>query len=98
VEDFEHFVARLREHGMGHILDMVPNHMGVMGADNAWWLDVLENGPASAYAEFFDIDWHPANPALDNKVLIPVLADQYGLVLERGELKLKFNVDAGEFS
>ena len=83
---------------MGHILDMVPNHMGVLGADNAWWLDVLENGPASAYADFFDIEWQPANPALHGKVLIPVLGDQYGLVLERGELKLEFDASAGEFS
>ncbi len=50
----------LAEHGMGQMIDVVPNHMGVMGADNAWWLDVLENGPASAYADFFDIDWQPA--------------------------------------
>jgi (1->4)-alpha-D-glucan 1-alpha-D-glucosylmutase len=97
-EDFERFVATLGEHGMGHILDMVPNHMGVMGADNAWWLDVLENGPASAYAEFFDIEWEPANPALAGKVLIPVLGDQYGLVLERGELKVSFSRERGEFS
>jgi (1->4)-alpha-D-glucan 1-alpha-D-glucosylmutase len=96
--DFERFVTVLKEHGMGHILDMVPNHMGVLGADNAWWLDVLESGPASTYAEFFDIDWHPANTALTNKVLIPVLGDQYGLVLQSGELKLAFKADSGEFS
>jgi (1->4)-alpha-D-glucan 1-alpha-D-glucosylmutase len=97
-EDFERFVSTLREHDMGHILDMVPNHMGVLGADNAWWLDVLENGPSSAYAYFFDIEWHPVNPALQNRVLIPVLGDQYGLVLERGELKLSFRKETGEFS
>jgi (1->4)-alpha-D-glucan 1-alpha-D-glucosylmutase len=97
-EDFERFVATLSEHGMSHILDMVPNHMGVMGADNMWWLDVLENGRLSAYADFFDIEWEPANPALADKVLIPVLGDQYGLVLERGELKLVFRPEAGEFS
>lgn len=97
-EDFERFVAALRAHGMGHLLDMVPNHMGIMGADNAWWLDVLENGPASAYADFFDIDWQPANPALANKVLVPVLGEQYGRVLERGELTLAFSAESGEFS
>jgi (1->4)-alpha-D-glucan 1-alpha-D-glucosylmutase len=97
-EDFERFVQTLRDHDMGHILDMVPNHMGVLGADNAWWLDVLENGPGSAYAQFFDIEWHPANATFENKVLIPVLGDQYGLVLERGELKLAFNAAAGELS
>ncbi len=62
--DFEEFVAALRAHGMGHILDFVPNHVGIMGADNAWWMDVLENGKASRFAEFFDIDWSPPNPAL----------------------------------
>lgn len=97
-EDFEHFVAVLRAHGMGQILDMVPNHMGVMGADNAWWLDVLENGPASVYASHFDIDWQPVNVHLANRVLIPVLGDHYGLVLERGELKLAFDVPGGSFS
>src|SRR3984957_15220556 len=56
-EDFGRFVTTLHEHGMGLILDIVPNHMAVMGSDNAWWMDVLENGQASAYAGFFDIDW-----------------------------------------
>ncbi len=95
-EDFEQFVQTLSSHEMGHILDMVPNHMGVLGADNAWWLDVLENGLASAYADFFDIEWEPANAPFRNKVLIPVLGDQYGLVLERGELKLAFHAATGE--
>ena len=63
---------------MGQLLDIVPNHMGVMGADNQWWLDVLENGPASAYAGFFDIDWQPVKESLHGKVLVPVLGDQYG--------------------
>ena len=97
-EDFDRFIAALADHGMGHVLDVVPNHMGVIGADNAWWLDVLEHGQASAYSSFFDIDWHPANAALDEKVLIPVLGDQYGLVLERGELGLSFSPETGEFS
>ncbi|MCZ7563474.1 MAG: malto-oligosyltrehalose synthase [Burkholderiales bacterium] len=97
-EDFERFVATLRSHGMGQLLDVVPNHMGVMGADNAWWLDVLENGPASVYAEYFDIDWHPVNTYLTNRVLVPVLGDHYGLVLERGELKLLFDAAGGAFS
>src|SRR5213080_562932 len=97
-EDFEQFVAALRQHGMGHILDIVPNHMGVMGSDNGWWLDVLENGEASAYADFFDIDWEPLKDELQGKVLVPVLADQYGIVLDRGELKLSFDPEKGEFS
>src|SRR4051812_18156130 len=97
-EEYDRFVSALHEHGMGQILDIVPNHMGVMGADNAWWLDVLENGEASAYADFFDIDWEPLKDELQGKVLVPVLADQYGVVLDRGELKLIFDSEKGEFS
>ena len=97
-EDYEHFVNELHRHGMGQILDIVPNHMGVMGSDNAWWLDVLENGEASDYAEFFDIEWNPIKDELQGKVLIPILGDQYGRELERGELKLMFDEERGEFS
>jgi (1->4)-alpha-D-glucan 1-alpha-D-glucosylmutase len=96
-EDFDRFVAALHEHGMGLILDIVPNHMGVMGSDNAWWLDVLENGEASVYADFFDIDWRPMKEELKGKVLVPVLHDHYGAVLESGELKLVFDGARGEF-
>src|SRR5581483_802468 len=97
-EDYEQFVAELHRHGMGQVLDIVPNHMGVMGADNAWWLDVLENGEASAYADYFDIDWEPVKDELQGKVLVPILGDQYGNVLEKGELKLVFDAEKGEFS
>jgi (1->4)-alpha-D-glucan 1-alpha-D-glucosylmutase len=97
-EDYERFVATLHTHGMGQILDVVPNHMGVMGADNAWWLDVLENGPAAAHGDFFDIDWAPLNPGLQGKVLLPLLGDHYGVVLDRGELQLRFDAERGEFS
>jgi (1->4)-alpha-D-glucan 1-alpha-D-glucosylmutase len=96
-EDFDHLAAVLERHGMGQILDMVPNHMGVMGADNAWWLDVLENGRSSPYADFFDIDWQPPNAHLHNKVLVPVLGDHYGACLDRGELVLCFAAEAGTF-
>jgi (1->4)-alpha-D-glucan 1-alpha-D-glucosylmutase len=96
-EDFDRFVATLHEHDMGLILDIVPNHMGVMGSDNAWWLDVLENGEASTYACFFDIDWRPLKDELHGKVLVPVLHDHYGVVLESGELKLVFHPERGEF-
>jgi (1->4)-alpha-D-glucan 1-alpha-D-glucosylmutase len=74
--------------GMGQLVDFVPNHMGV-GPCNAWWIDVLENGPSSVYAPFFDVDWSPIKRELANKVLVPVLGDQFGEVLERGELHLK---------
>ena len=75
---------------MGHILDIVPNHMYVESRENAWWMDILENGPSSAYADFFDIDWHPAKRELENKILIPILGEQYGTILEGQELKLSF--------
>jgi (1->4)-alpha-D-glucan 1-alpha-D-glucosylmutase len=98
LEDYETFVAELHRHGMRQILDIVPNHMGVMGADDAWWLDVLENGEASTYAEFFDIDWDPIKDELQGKVLVPVLAEQYGNILEKGDLKLFFDAERGELS
>jgi (1->4)-alpha-D-glucan 1-alpha-D-glucosylmutase len=89
-EELREFAARLNEHGMGLILDTVPNHMGIGQGDNPWWQDVLENGRASEYSEFFDIDWEPVKPELWNKVLIPILADQYGTELESGKLRLAF--------
>jgi (1->4)-alpha-D-glucan 1-alpha-D-glucosylmutase len=95
-EDFDKLVATLHDHGMGLILDIVPNHMAVMGGDNTWWLDVLENGQASVYANFFDIDWDPPNDDLRGKVLVPALHDHYGTVLESGELAIVFR--NGEFS
>ncbi|MFZ5512712.1 MAG: malto-oligosyltrehalose synthase [Pseudomonadota bacterium] len=97
-EDFERLVDSLQRGGLALMVDVVPNHMGVMGADNGWWLDVLENGPASAYARFFDIDWEPLKDELQGKVLLPVLGDHYGRVLEAGELQLRFDAARGEFS
>jgi len=87
---YEGFAAALRARNLGHLLDFAPNHMGADPAANAWWRDVLENGPSSRYAEFFDIDWNPEKAELKNKVLLPILGDQYGAVLERGELRLVF--------
>src|SRR6185437_205645 len=86
-EDFERFTAALKERGLGLLLDLVPNHMSAT-LSNAWWFDVLENGRESRYARFFDIDWRPPNPALHDKVLLPVLEDDYGKVLESGKLRL----------
>ncbi|MGZ5027693.1 MAG: alpha-amylase family glycosyl hydrolase, partial [Methylobacter sp.] len=97
-EDFERFIEALHDSGMGLITDIVPNHMAIMGSDNSWWLDVLENGRASAYASFFDIDWHPVKQALQNKILLPVLGDHYGDILEQRQLKLVFDAAQGEFS
>jgi len=95
-DDFAAFVAALREHNMGQILDVVPNHMGIVGNSNPWWNDVLENGPSSPYAGFFDIDWHSAlKPELHDRVLLPMLGGPYGQVLESGQLTLHY--DAGAF-
>ncbi len=96
--DFDALVAALRAHDMGHIVDIVPNHVGILGTDNAWWMDLLENGESSVYAGFFDIDWAPSNPDRAHKVLVPVLADPYATVLERGELELRFEPDSGSFA
>ena len=97
-EDFEQFAAALKQHGMGQIMDVVPNHMSVMGADNEWWLDVLENGPASRFADYFDIDWYATAEGPPGRVLLPVLGDHYGAILENGELKLAFDAEQGSFS
>ncbi|HEY4470686.1 MAG TPA: malto-oligosyltrehalose synthase [Stellaceae bacterium] len=97
-KDFAALVAALKSHGMGIILDIVPNHMAVGGADNAWWLDVLEWGEASPYAAYFDINWDPLREDLKGRVLLPVLGDQYGAVLERGEIALRFDPVEGSFS
>lgn len=89
-EDFDAFTAELRRRDMGLIIDTVPNHMGIGDANNTWWMDVLENGPSSIYASYFDIDWHPVKPELANQVLLPILGDQYGNVLESGQLQLVY--------
>ena len=94
-EEYDEFVKELRRHGMGQILDIVPNHMCIECNDNVWWTDVLENGISSPYANFFDIDWRPGKKEFENKVLIPVLGDQYGNILENQELQLSF--EAGAF-
>jgi (1->4)-alpha-D-glucan 1-alpha-D-glucosylmutase len=91
-------VAALRAHGMGLILDIVPNHMGVGGADNAWWMDVLELGTASRYASFFDIDWSPPDATLHGKILAPFLGAPYGEVLANGELQLQCDAATGNLS
>ena len=89
--DFDRMAALLAERGLGLVLDVVPNHMGIAGDSNSWWLDVLENGPASPRADFFDIDWAPVKPELRDRVLLPVLPDQYGRVLESQQLQLEFS-------
>lgn len=88
--DYDCWIATLKKNGLGHVLDVVPNHMGISSSHNRWWMDILENGPASIYAGFFDIDWTPEKRELHHKVLLPVLGDQYGKVLENQELNLLF--------
>ncbi|PYL57523.1 MAG: malto-oligosyltrehalose synthase [Verrucomicrobia bacterium] len=93
-EEYDGWIAELHGHGMGQLLDFVPNHMGIAEPLNQWWMDVLENGPSSMYAPYFDIDWHPLKSDLRGKVLLPILSDQYGRVLERGELQVHFEEGA----
>jgi (1->4)-alpha-D-glucan 1-alpha-D-glucosylmutase len=89
-EDYRVMIAELKRNDMSQILDIVPNHMCVDSSENRWWMDVLENGYSSPYAKYFDIDWAPVKKELWDKVLIPILGDQYGNVLERQELNLCF--------
>jgi (1->4)-alpha-D-glucan 1-alpha-D-glucosylmutase len=88
--DYDAWIAQLHVHSMGQVLDFVPNHVGIADSRNQWWMDVLENGPNSRYAPYFDIDWEPRKFDLRGKVLLPILGDQYGRVLERGELQVRF--------
>jgi (1->4)-alpha-D-glucan 1-alpha-D-glucosylmutase len=86
-EGFAGFSAELERQGLGLLLDIVPNHMGV-GNDSIWWQDVLENGHASQYSEYFDIDWKPLKAAMRNKLLLPILGDQYGAELEAKHIQI----------
>ena len=94
-EDFQRFATELRNAGLGLVLDLVPNHMGVGHGTNPWWQDVLENGQASRYADYFDIDWDPLKDDMGGKVLLPILGGQYGEELEQGRIVLQF--EGGEF-
>ena len=87
---YARWVVTLRRRAMGHILDLVPNHMGIARSANPWWQDVLENGPNSRQARVFDIDWHPLKPELEEKVLLPILGTAYGTALERQEMRLEY--------
>ena len=88
---FGRFAEALRSNHLGLLVDVVPNHMGIAGSRNAWWSDVLMHGASSPYAAFFDIDWAPVKAELANKVLLPILGDQYGVVLDRGELRVQLS-------
>ena len=88
-EGHERFSLELGRAGLGQVLDIVPNHMAVGTRANAQWWDVLENGPSSNFADFFDVEWDPPEAKMRNTVLVPVLGDHYGRVLEAGELKIR---------
>ncbi|EZP25820.1 malto-oligosyltrehalose synthase [Pseudomonas sp. RIT288] len=90
-------VSTLREHNMGLILDIVSNHMAVGGGDNPWWLDLLEWGRLSPYGEFFDIQWHSPDPLMEGQLLLPFLGSDYGVALQEGTLKLRFDAQQGRF-
>ncbi len=87
----EQMCRALRKAGLGQMADIVPNHMAISGGENPWWWDVLENGPSSRYAVFFDVDWDASEDRWPNKILLPVLGDHYGRVLEAGELQLQYD-------
>ena len=95
-EDLKELSTALRDLGMGLILDVVPNHMCIAGEGNAWWNDLLENGPGSPYSGFFEIDWEPPKRNLKHQVLLPILEDQFGRVLENQILRLTYQ--RGTFS
>jgi (1->4)-alpha-D-glucan 1-alpha-D-glucosylmutase len=95
------FIAALKGNELGHVLDIVPNHMAISSPENWWWADVLENGPSSHFASYFDVEWEPPEARLRNTVLIPILSDHYGRVLEAGELAIvrrgaEFQIRYGE--
>jgi (1->4)-alpha-D-glucan 1-alpha-D-glucosylmutase len=95
--DYTAYIEALHSHHLGQILDVVPNHMGIVGNENVWWNDVLENGPSSPYANYFDIAWQASpRPALRDRVLLPLLGETYGQVLEAGQIRLHY--DAGVFT
>jgi (1->4)-alpha-D-glucan 1-alpha-D-glucosylmutase len=95
---FERLSQALKQHDLGLILDFVPNHMGVHFADNPWWLDVLEWGPASPHAASFDIDWDTLPWRARGGVLLPIIGSSYGEALEKGEIELRYDADRASFS
>jgi (1->4)-alpha-D-glucan 1-alpha-D-glucosylmutase len=93
-EEFENLGREMQTHNMGLLLDIVPNHLAA-SSENPWWMDLLEEGPASAYASYFDVDWHPPSRSLDGRLLLPILGKPYARVLENCELRLE--LEEGSF-
>jgi (1->4)-alpha-D-glucan 1-alpha-D-glucosylmutase len=96
-EAYERLCQALAARGMSQVVDIVPNHMAISGRENTWWWDVLENGPSSRYASYFDIDWDPPEERMRLRVLMPVLGDHVGRVIDRGELALVRDGGSFEF-
>ncbi len=90
MEGLRQLHAQLREYGLGLLVDFVPNHMGVEGQGNWKWMDVLENGHLSRYASYFDIEWNPTQAYLQDRIVVPLLHDFYGKVLEAGDIRLVY--------
>src|SRR6201747_298543 len=95
---FERLSQVLKQHDLGLILDFVPNHVGAHFADNPWWLDVLEWGPASPHAVSFDIDWDMLPYRARGGVLLPIIGSSYGKALESGEIELRYDAEEASFS
>ena len=96
-EAYQRLCAALDARGMSQLVDIVPNHMAITGRENAWWWDVLENGPSSRYAGYFDIDWDPPEERMRMRVLVPVLGDHVGRCIDRGEITLVRDRGSFEF-
>ena len=96
-DGFRRLAMALQRYDLGILVDIVPNHMAVMGGGNAWWNDVLQHGQASRYAKYFDIDWAPADETLRGKVLLPILSRPYGEALEAGEIAIAFDAEADRY-
>src|SRR6185295_3031 len=88
MQEYDELCLAMQKHGLKQVLDVVPNHMGIKGEHNKWWLDVMQYGPYSSYNGFFDIHWNPDKKSLHNKVLLPILNDAYGRVLENQQIRL----------
>lgn len=97
-QGYAEFAAQAQAHGMGILLDFVPNHMGIEGSSNRWWQDVLECGPYSPHADFFDIDWSDHSQMGSARVLVPILDNHYGVVLEAGRLAVRYEGATGSFA
>jgi (1->4)-alpha-D-glucan 1-alpha-D-glucosylmutase len=96
-EEFRSLAVDARKHGLGIVLDIVPNHTAIAPNGNRWWLDVVENGPAARFADYFDIDWTPVRESMRNRLLLPLLENRLGAELSSGKIRVEFDVQHGSF-